>query len=125
MFLVKKCTENEKFLAFSTRFNKNIAFFGIFCSLLVRSGAERRGAEPSKSEQNFCIWSGYRTGAVRASIFGKQRRDMDVHFCAQKFRIWGFRTELGPRRWIAGRSQNDILFNPGRIIYYILFYINK
>ena len=84
---MKKYTENEKFLTFSTRFNKNIAFFGIFCSLLARSGAEQRGAESSKSEQNFCIWSGCRTGTVRASIFGKMRRDMEVHFCEQKFRI--------------------------------------
>lgn len=95
-----------------------LAFFAYFWSVRAPNGAESSQARVSKI---------FAYGAVteRAPIFGKQRRDMKVHFCEQKFRIWGCRTELGPRRWIAGRSQNDILFNPGRIIYYILFYINK
>lgn len=118
---MKKYTGNEKFLTFSIRFNKNITFFGIFTyfwPVRAPNGAELSQARVSK------IFA-YGAVAERVPVFGKQRRDMEVHFCEQKFRIWGYRTELGPRRWIAGRRQDDILFNPGRIIYYILFYINK
>ena len=64
---MKKYTEDEKFLAFSTRFNKNIAFFGIFTyfwPIRAPNGAELSQARVSK------IFA-YGAVAERAPIFGK------------------------------------------------------